>query len=127
MYNVYLELVQSGKANNQKHLKEMRAKAFGAPFYSAPLLNPDGSVMGLQAEKKTLELVKDLKTLCQKYKKGTIFFAPPLQWSMTDRFEREVEKQGVKRMPLDASDEERAILLADPLFYINFVTKLQSM
>lgn len=76
-YEHYLELL----AENQNiDIKKLRAQAFSASVFSAPLLKEDGSILNLKEEKKTRELCRDLKKLADDYKKGKIFFAPPYAW-----------------------------------------------
>lgn len=123
----YKEYAALSTENPHIDINKLRAQAFAAPVYSAPLLNPDGTVMSLADEKRTRALCKDLRKLYDDYNNGTLFFAPPLQWAKIGRFSEYVEKQGLKFMSPNLTDAGRAALRDDPLFYLNFLTKLRMM
>lgn len=123
-YEHYLELL----AENQNiDIKKLRAQAFSASVFSAPLLKEDGSILNLKEEKKTRELCRDLKKLADDYKKGKIFFAPPYAWIDLDRYESMLEKQGVKLIPETATEMECNKIRKDPLFFLNFIQELKKI
>lgn len=123
-YEFYLE---QARRNPNIKIKKLRAQAFSASVYSAPLLNVDGTVMDLSTERKTRELCRDLIKLHNEYKKGKIFFLPPYQWIDSDRYTLALEEQGVKLLPETTTDRERDEIRKSPLFFLNFIQKLKSM
>lgn len=114
------------KSNSNINLSKLRAQAFAAPVFSAPLLNIDGSIFDLADEKKTRELYRDLRKLYDTYKAGRLFFAPPLQWMDFNRFEDCIKAQGLKTIPENASAADRDRIRKDPLFYLNFLNRLRN-
>ena len=104
-----------------------RSYAFASSAYSTPILDDDGKMLGLDAEKKTRELTRDLKKLHDDYKQGSLFFVPPIEWALSGRFEEALEKQGVLLIPDDASRSEIERIKKSPDFYLNFIEKLKSM
>lgn len=107
-------------------LNKFRAYAFAATVLSTPILNDDGSVMGLVAEKKTRTLMRDLRRLHKEYKAGKVFFAPPIDWADSGRFEKELKSQGVLLIPENATPKERERIRKDPNFYLNFIEDLKN-
>ena len=107
-------------------IKKFRTYAFSASVFSTPLLNDNGTVMGLQTEKKTRELTRDLRRLHDEYTAGRLFFVPPFEWAMSDRFEDILRKQGVKLLPINVTEREREKIRKDPEFYLNFIEKLRN-
>lgn len=106
-------------------LPKLRTQAFSGTVFSAPLLKDDGTPMGLEAEKVTRALTRDLLKLRKDYGEGTIFFTPPFDWP-EDRFEAEVKKQGLLLIePGMKPDQEKAVR-SSPLFYPTFVQKLRT-
>ena len=83
--------------------------------------------MGLDVEKKTRELTRDLKKLHDDYKSGRLFFVPPIEWALSDRFEKALEKQGVLLIPENATRSEIDQIRKNPDFYLNFIEKLKKM
>lgn len=122
-YEYYSEQAKKDPAID---IKKLRAQAFSASVYSAPLLNEDGTVTGLAAEKKTRELCRDLRRLYEEYKHGRIFFDPPPQWMDSDRFESALTAQGIKLISGDSDGNECVQLRNDPLFYLNFKQVLEN-
>ena len=105
-------------------LPKLRAQAFAAPVFSAPLLKEDGSVLDLKEEKLTRALGRDMLRLFRDYKAGRLLFVPPYAWIDAGRFEAEILRQGLKLIPEDASDAEADRIRRDPLYFLNFVQKL---
>ncbi len=105
------------------NLKKMRKHAFASSVYSAPLLNPDGTVLDLADEKKTRELCAEMQTLHRLFKAGKIFFNPPKTWDF-DRIDSAISGQGVLVMPDDVTSAEAERIKKDALFYPNFIEKL---
>lgn len=120
----YLALWEEGSSID---IKKLRKQAFSAPVLSAPLLNPDGTVLSLELEKRTRALCKDLNKLVNDYRSGNVFFTPPLQWAKTGRMAAEIEKQGIKVIKPEMTDYERASVRNDPLFYLNFVAQIKAL
>ncbi len=106
-------------------IPKLRTQAFSRTVFSAPLLNPDGSRLGLEKEKITRELARDLVRLHRDYRNGAVFFTPPLDWP-EDRFEAAVKKQGLLLMDPDTRPGEDKAIRANPLFYPNFVQALRT-
>lgn len=107
-------------------IKKFRTFAFSSSVFSTPLLDESGAPMGLAAEKVTWALTRDLRKLYDEYKAGRIFFVPPFEWALDDRFEQFLEAQGVLLLPLSASERERELIRKDPRFYLNFIEKLRN-
>lgn len=107
-------------------IKKFRTYAFSSSVFSTPLLNDDGEPMGLDKEKATRELTKDLRKLHDEYTAGRLFFVPPYEWVMDERFEQALEMQGVLLLPVNASERERQLIKKDPNFYLNFIEKLRN-
>ena len=106
-------------------IKKFRTYAFSSSVLSTPLLDDRGKPMGLAAEKKTRELTRDLKKLHDEYKAGRLFFVPPFEWVMDDRFEQTLKNQGVLLLPENGSERERERIRKEPDFYLNFIEKLR--
>lgn len=123
LYEKYLALAEQ---DPRIQIRKFRTYAFSAGVFSTPLLNDDGTVMGLQAEKKTLELTRDLRKLHDEFVAGRLFFVPPFEWFMLDRFEEFLSRQGVKLIPVNASEREREQIRKDPEFYLNFIERLRN-
>lgn len=121
-YENYLRL---SSENQSIDIKKLRAQAFSAPVFSAPLLKEDGSILNLKEEKKTRELCRDLKKLADDYRKGKIFFVPPYAWIDLGRYESMLEKQGVRLIPETATEAECEKIRKDPLFFLNFLQELK--
>lgn len=123
-YEHYLELAVE---NQNIDIRKLRAQAFAASVFSAPLLREDGSLLSLKEEKKTRELCRDLKKLADDYKNGKIFFIPPHAWIDLGRYEAMLEKQGVKLIPETATGVECNEIRKDPLFFLNFIQELKKI
>lgn len=121
-YEHYLELY---KKDNIYDIKKLRTHAFAALVFSAPLLNPDGSVMSLEKERISRQLAKDLVKLADDYKKGTIFFTPPNIWD-EERVEKAILAQGALLIPETASDREIARIRKSDKFYLNVVNSIKA-
>jgi len=107
-------------------LPKMRTQAFSASVFSAPLLNEDGTRLGLRKEKVTRELTTDMLKLHRDYRSGTVFFTPPFDWP-EERFESAVRKQGLLLIDRDTKQEEEKAVRGSPLFYPVFIQKLRTM
>lgn len=107
-------------------LRKFRTYAFSSSVYSTPLLSEDGEILGLDKEKKTRALTKDMRRLRDEYRAGRIFFVPPFEWAVSDRFESALRSQGVILIPDNATQSERERIKRDPCFYLNFIKKLKS-
>ena len=125
--NLYEQLLSKMDEYPNIDIKKFRAYAFASSVYSTPILDDDGRMLGLDAEKKTRELTRDLKKLHDDYKQGSLFFVPPIEWALSGRFEEALEKQGVLLIPDDASRSEIERIKKSPDFYLNFIEKLKSM
>lgn len=121
-YEHYSELAAKGHSID---IRKLRAQAFSAPVFSAPLLKEDGSILNLKEEKKTRDLCRDLKKLADDYRKGKIFFTPPHAWIEMGRYEPMLEKQGVKLIPETATEAQCDEIRKNPLFYLNFIQMLK--
>ena len=108
-------------------IRKLRTHAFSSSVFSAPLLDVNGEIIGLEAEGKTRRLCKDFKHLYDEYKAGRVFFTPPIEWRKFDGFVSLIEKQGILLLPWDGSAEERERVRESPLFYLNFLSKLKNM
>ena len=106
------------------HIRKLRAQAFSAPVFSAPLLTEEGEVLDLSREGKTRALSRDFLRLHLEYEAGRVFFSPPYQWADCGRFEGAILRQGLKLIPEDASPQEAERTRRDPLFYLNFLKRL---
>ena len=107
-------------------LRKFRTYAFSSFVYSTPMLSEDGEILGLDKEKKTRALTKDMRRLHDEYKAGRIFFVPPFEWAASGRFESVLMSQGVILIPENATLSERERIKRDPCFYLNFIEKLKS-
>ncbi len=105
-------------------IRKLRAQAFSASVFSAPLLTEDGRVLDLKEEKKSRALCRDFLRLFREYTAGRILFSPPFQWIDSGRFEEAIRRQGLKLIPEDASPEEAERIRRDPLFFQNFLRLL---
>ena len=76
-YEYYRKLSEQ---DDRYDLRKLRTQAFAASVFSAPHLNPDGTLMSLEAEKVSRELGKELRKLSDDFKSGKIFFTPPSCW-----------------------------------------------
>ena len=123
LYEKYLGMIDQ---NPNIEIKKLRTYAFSASVFSTPVLNEDGTIMGLNNEKKTWELTRDLRRLHDEYAAGRLFFVPPYEWAMDDRFEEIIKSQGVKILPVNATEREREKIRKDPEFYLNFIEKLRN-
>lgn len=123
LYEKYLGMIEQYPNID---IKKFRTYAFSASVFSTPLLNDNRTVMGLQTEKKTRELTRDLRRLHDEYTAGRLFFVPPFEWAMSDRFEDILRKQGVKLLPINVTEREREKIRKDPEFYLNFIEKLRN-
>lgn len=96
-YQKYLSMAQHNKFID---IKKLHTQSFASSVFSAPLLNPDGSVLSLKDEKVTHNLTTDLVKMVNAYKAGTIFFDPPYQWRISntkDELSMEMlDKQGIR-------------------------------
>lgn len=108
-------------------LKKFKTYAFASGVYSTPLLDDDGKKLSLENEELTRALTRDLRRLHDEYRNGHIFFVPPFEWAFSERFEKAIEAQGVLTIPENASERERARIIKDPNFYLNFVEKIKTM
>lgn len=124
--NLYEKYCQMSETNPNIKLDKFRAYAFAATVLSTPILNDDGSVMGLDEEKKTRALTRDLRRLHDEYTAGRVFFAPPIDWAESERFEYALKSQGVLLIPEDATPREVEKIRRDPNFYLNFMEKLKN-
>ena len=124
--NLFEHYSREYKGNSKVQMNKLRAHAFSSSVCSAPVLDRDGNVIGLEAEQQTRKLVRDLKKLYTEYKAGRIFFDPPLEWSGFKGFDEIFEKQGIQIIPEDASDDEIARIRKSPFFYPNFISKLKN-
>ena len=106
-------------------IRKLRTQAFSSTVFSAPLLNEDGTRLGLEKEKVTRELTRDLRKLCRDYRQGTLFFTPPLDWP-EERFEQAVRKQGLLLIGQDTGLEEEKAIRNSPLFYPSFIRRLRT-
>ena len=122
-YEYYADL--SGE-NPDIDVKKLRTYAFSGDVYSAPLLKDDGSILDLAEEKITRMLCRDLKKLYHEYHRGMLFFMPPMEWEQ-ERFENAVRKQGIRLLSDAGSRQEAEKLRRDPLFYLNFISRLMTM
>ena len=120
-YEYYLALSDK---NMRYDLKKLRAQAFAAPVFSAPLLKEDGTVLNLKDEIITRRLSADLIKLANEYKNGTIFFTPPIIWP-EERIEREIRRQGAEIIPENAADDEMIRIRNSPRFYLNIINAIR--
>ena len=119
--------IKEYEGNPSLETAKLRKHAFSSEVFSAPLLKDDGSVLDLAEEKKTRLLCRDLIRLHEEYAAGRLFFVPPIEWSSFDEFDTLLEKQGVKLLPWNATDEEIEEIRSSSLFYLNFIQKLKAM
>ena len=124
-YEKYMVLLMDYPGTGEKILRKLRTYAFSASVYSAPLLNEDGSLMDYGQEKRTRALLADMRKLKDDFERGRILFAPPIEWMDDDRFEDAIFSQGLKMIPLNATDLQREEIRRDPLFYLNFISALK--
>ena len=124
--NLYEKYSQMSETNPSIKLDKFRAYAFAATVFSTPILNDDGSVMELGAEKKTRALTRDIRRLHDEYTAGRVFFVPPIDWAESERFEYALKSQGVLLIPEDATPREAEKIRRDPNFYLNFMEKLKN-
>jgi len=118
-YEYFRKEAEKGKKVN---LRKLHTYAYSSGVFSTPLLTEDGSLWDLSEEKKTRELMADLKKLYTQYKEHRIFFEPPMEWADVDYdfFEKKITEQGVLMMPEFATSEERTELQKNPLYYPNW-------
>lgn len=120
-YDHYLKL---SKTDNRYAIKKLRMQAFASPVFSAPHLKSDGSVMGLEEEKVSRNLAKDLCQLAEDYRNGTILFTPPTEWGF-DCCAKAVTKQGFLLIPETATPEEAIKIRKSDRFYLNVIKAIK--
>ena len=124
--NLYERYLSMSEAIPNIQTDKFRTYAFSSTVFSAPILKDDGTVMGLEEEKRTRALTRDMRKLYDEYKAGRVFFNPPFEWAESDRFENALISQGVKLLPENATSRERDQIRKDPDFYLNFIEKLKN-
>lgn len=82
-------------------IRKLRTHAFSSYVFSAPLLDVNGEIITLEAERKTRKLCKNFGHLYDEYIAGRVFFIPPIEWRTFDEFVSLIEKQGVLLLPWD--------------------------
>ncbi len=108
-------------------IRKLRTHAFSSSVFSAPLLDNNGEALDLAIEGKTRRLCADLKRLQREYRAGHIFFTPPMEWFRFENYASMIENQGVLLLPRNASREEQEQTRNSPLFYLNFIARLNSL
>ena len=124
--NLYEKYSKMSGTNPNIKLEKFRAYAFAATVFSTPILDDDGSIMGLGAEKKTRALMRDLRRLHDEYKAGRVFVQPPIDWAGSDRFENTLKAQGVLLASEDITPKEKERIKKHPDFYLNFMARLKN-
>ena len=123
---LYENYMVQGDGNKSIDIQKLRTHAFSSSVFSAPLLDESGEFIGLSSEGKTRMLCNDFRHIYEEYKAGHVFFNPPIEWRNFKDFIPIIEKQGVLLLPWEASEEEKERVRKSPLFYLNFLSKLNN-